>query len=66
METQEIANLLVDTDNESSNLEEENGILSMIKITQTMLMEVKMVQPLNLKLKSLNQTFAIIQAHIFL
>ena len=66
METQKIANLLVDTDNESSNLEQENGILSMIKITQTMLMEMKMVQPLNLKLKSLNQTFAIIQTHIFL
>ena len=66
METQKIANLLFDTDNESSNLEQENGILSMIKITQTMLMEMKMVQPLNLKLKSLNQTFAIIQTHIFL
>ena len=43
METQKIANLLVDTDNESSNLEQENGILSMIKITQTMLMEIKII-----------------------
>ena len=42
------------------NLQHENGMLSMIKITQTMVREMKAVQPLNLKPKSLNQT------HIFL
>ena len=69
METQKIANLLGNTDNESfakENSQQEKGVLSMIKIIQTMVMEMKMVQPLNLKLKSLNQIFVIIQTHIFL
>ena len=69
METQKIANLLGNTDNESfakENSQREKGVLSMIKIIQTMVMEMKMVQPLNLKLKSLNQIFVIIQTHIFL
>ena len=69
METQKIANLLGNTDNESfakENSQREKGVLLMIKIIQTMVMEMKMVQPLNLKLKSLNQIFAIIQTHIFL
>ena len=69
METQKIANLLGNTDNESfakENSQQEKGALSMIKIIQTMVMEMKMVQPLNLKLKSLNQIFVIIQMHIFL
>ena len=48
------------------NLQQENGMLSMIKITQTMVKEMKIVQPLNLKPKLLNQIFAIIQTHIFL
>ena len=48
------------------NLEQENGILSMIKITQTMMKEIKVVQPLNLKSKLLNQVFVIIHIHIFL
>ena len=48
------------------NLQQENGMLQMIKITQTMVKEVKMVQPLNLKTKSLNQIFVIIQTHTFL
>ena len=47
------------------NLPQENGILPMIKVTQTMVKEMKMIQPLNFKPKSLNQTFAIIQTHIF-
>ena len=34
------------------NLQQENGMLSMIKITQTMVKEMKIVQPLNLKPKS--------------
>ena len=69
METQKIANLLGNTDNESfakENSQQEKGVLSMIKIIQTMVMEMKMVQPLNLKLKSLNQIFVAIQMHIFL
>ena len=48
------------------NLQQENGMLQMIKITQTMVKEVKMVQPSNLKTKSLNQIFVIIQTHTFL
>ena len=69
METQKIANLLGNTDNESfakENSQREKGVLLMIKIIQTMVMEMKMVQPLNLKLTSLNQIFVIIQTHIFL
>ena len=64
METQKIANLLGDT--ESLKFARRKWYLSMIKITQTMVKEKKMVQPLNLKPKSLNQIFVIIQTHIFL
>ena len=64
METQKIVNLLGDADSES--LQQENGMLSMIKTTQTMVTKKKMVQPLNLKPKSLNQIFVIIHTHIFL
>ena len=48
------------------NLPQENGMLLMIKITQTMVKEMKVVQSLNLKQKSLNQVFVIIQTHISL
>ena len=48
------------------NLQQETGILSMIKITQNMVKEMKIVQPLNLKQMLLNQVFAIIHIHIFL
>ena len=48
------------------NLRHENGMLSMIKTTQSMVKEMKVVQPLNLKPKSLDQIFVIIQTHIFL
>ena len=48
------------------NLQQENDTLSLNKITQTMVKEVKIVQPLYLKVKSLNQSFAIVQTHIFL
>ena len=58
-ETQKIVNLLGDANNESSKF-------AMIKITQTMIKEMKIVQPFNLNLKSLNQIFVIIQTHIFL
>ena len=52
--------------NLNQNLRQENGMLSMIKTTQTMVKEMKVGQVLNLKLKSLNQIFVIIQTHIFL
>ena len=42
------------------NLQQENGMLSTIKIIQTVVKEMKMVQPLNLKPKSLHQIFVII------
>ena len=48
------------------SFQQENGMLSMIKITQTMVKEMKIGQPLNLKPKSLNQIFVIIQTHILL
>ena len=41
-------------------------MLSMIKIKQTVVKEMRMVQPLNLKPKSLNKILSIIQMHIFL
>ena len=50
--------------NLNQNLRQENGMLSMIKTTQTMVNEMKVVQML--KLKSLNQIFVVIQTHIFL
>ena len=66
METQKIANLLGDVDNKSLKFATKKGMLLMIKKIQTMAMEKKTVSPLNLKLKSLNQIFVIIQTHIFL
>ena len=48
------------------NLQQENGMLLMIRIIQFIAKEMKMVQLLNLKLKSLNQFFVIIKTHIFL
>ena len=61
METQKIANLLRETNNESSKFSTRNAMLSMIKMIQAMVKEMKIVQPLNLKSKSLKQVFAIIQ-----
>ena len=48
------------------NLQQENGRLLMTKIMDNMAEEMKMIQPLNLKQKSFNQIFVIIQMHIFL
>ena len=48
------------------NLQQENGMLLMIKITQNMVKEMKMIEALNLKQMLLNQVFVIIQMHIFL
>ena len=66
METQKIVNLLNDSDNESSEFatrkwyiinDQNNGQYDRVN---------KMIQPLNLKQKSLNQIFVITQIHIFL
>ena len=62
METQKIVNLLGHANNKYSK----NGMLSIIKIPQTMTKGMKIVQPLNLKPKLLNQIFGIIHMHIFL
>ena len=49
------------------NLQQENGTLLMIKIMDNMTKEMKiMIQPLNLKQKSLNLSFVITLMHIFL
>ena len=48
------------------NLQQENGTLLMTKIMDNMAEEMEMIQPLNLKQKSLNQIFMITQMHIFL
>ena len=61
METQKIVNLLKGSNNESSKF-----TLLMTKIMDNMAKEIKMIEPLNLKQKSLNQIFVITQMHIFL
>ena len=66
MEMQKIANLLGNADNESLKFATRKWYVINNQIIQTMVMEMKMVQPLNLKLTSLNQIFVIIQTHIFL
>ena len=48
------------------NLQQENGTLLMTKITDNMAEEMKIIQPLNLKQKSLSQIFVITQMLIFL
>ena len=48
------------------NLQKENDTLLMTKIMDNMAEEMKMIQPLNLKQKSLNQISVITQMHIFL
>ena len=54
METQKIVNLLNDSDNESLRFAKENGTLLMTKIMDSTAGEMKMIQPLDLKQKSLN------------
>ena len=66
METEKIVNLLNDSNNDLQNLQQENGTLLMTKIMDNMAEEMKMMQPLNLIQKSLNQIFVITQMHIFL
>ena len=48
------------------SLRQENGMLSLIKITQNMVKEMKMIQPFNLKQKLLKHLFVVVQMHIFL
>ena len=48
------------------DLQQENSTLLTIRTMANMRKEAKMTQLSNLKLKSLNQIFAIIQMHIFL
>ena len=48
------------------NLQQENDTLLMTKIMDNMEEEMKMIQPLNLRQKLLNQIFVIAQMHIFL
>ena len=50
------------------NMQQENGTLLRTKTMVNMAeeMKVKMIQPLNLKQKLLNQIFVITQMHIFL
>ena len=43
------------------NLQQENGMLLMTKIMDSVAEEMKMIQPLNSKQKSLNQIFVITQ-----
>ena len=66
METQKILNLLNDSNNESSRFATKNGTLLMTKIVDNMAEEMKIIQPLNLKQKSLNQIFVITLMNIFL
>ena len=60
METQKIVNLLNSSENESSRFATRN------KVIDNMAEEMKIMQPLNLIQKSLNQIFVITQMHIFL
>ena len=53
METQKTQNLLNDILMNLQNLQQENGTLSHTKIMHNMAMEMKIVQPLNLKQKLL-------------
>ena len=66
METQKIVNLLNDSDNKSSKFATRKWYVNGTKIMDNMLEEMKMMQPLNLIRKSLNQIFVITQMHIFL
>ena len=47
------------------NLQQVNGTLLMTNIMDNIVEKMKMIQPLNLKQKSLNQIFGIPQIHIF-
>ena len=48
------------------NLQQENGTISMTKITDNIVKEMKMIQPLNLRQIVLNQIFVITEIRIYL
>ena len=48
------------------NLQQESDISLMTKIRENMVKEMKMIPALNLKQKTSNQIFEIMQMHIFL
>ena len=64
METQKIVNLLGDAGGESSKFSIRKWYVINDQ-NNTMVKEMKIIQPLNMKPKSLNQTFLIIQTYIF-
>ena len=66
METQNIANLLGNANNQSSKFATRKWYVINNQNNTNMVKEMKIAQPLNLKPKSLNQIFVIIQMHIFL
>ena len=66
MENQKIVNLLGDLNNESSKFATRKWYVINNQNNTNMVKEMKIAQPLNLKPKSLNQIFVIIQTHIFL
>ena len=66
METQKIVNLLNDSDSGSSKFATRKWYIINDQKMDSMAEEMKMMQPLNLKQKSLNQIFVITQMHIFL
>ena len=67
MEAQKIVNLLNNYDNESlQNLQQENGTLLMTKIMDNMAEEMKLILPLNLTQKLVNQIFVTTPMQIFL
>ena len=68
METPKMVNLLNASNNESSKFAAHLVVhyLLVTKIMDNMAEEMKMIQPLSLKQKSLKQIFVITQMHIFL
>ena len=66
METRKIENLLNDPDNKSSKFTTRKWYIINDQNNGQYAEEMKMIQPLNLKQKLLNQIFVITQMHTFL
>ena len=66
METQKILNLQMTLTMNLQHLQQENSTLLTTKIMDNMAEEMKMIQPLNLKQKSLNQILVITHVPILL
>ena len=66
METRKIANLLNDPDNKHSKFSTRKWYIINDQNNGKYGIGMKMIQPLNLKQKLLNQIFVITQMHIFL